>query len=215
MTEQIDKSILPSSKEMEEKMAILKCVYCGSERDVNNSGYYDRSITSETFAPVMRDIIRGYLVCGHCHRRTVFALEGNVFIFLPGKVFEEGLREDVAPNGREMFSEAALCFYGGSNRGVVAFIRSALEEALAAKGVPGGHFDAKITNAKKHGILGDDEVAQAHSARLSGRNALHRMMEVSQLQAVGVLGAAVFLLNHIAQQKPVPASQSGKGSNEA
>lgn len=209
---QAKENILPSSEEMEVEMAILRCVYCGSERVIDNSGYYNRKVTSEL---LLDDTIRGYLSCGHCGLRTIFELQGKTLTFLPGRAVEENLTNDVDDNAREMFEEALLCLYGGSGRGVVAFARSAVEEALSAKRVEGKNLDAKIPNAKKHGILGDEEASQVHGARLSGRNALHRMQEVSQLQAMIALSATVFLLNHIAEQEPVPASQLETDSNGA
>ena len=130
-------------------------------------------------------------------------------------MFEGDLKEDVAPNTKEMINEAVLCFFGSSYRGVVAFCRSALEEALEAKNVKGDDLFKKIEAAKKGELLGDVEVSQAHGARLVGREALHRMGIVSQAQGMLALAATVDLLNHITKQKPLPALQSKKDSNES
>jgi len=110
-----------------------------------------------------------------------------------------------------MLEEALLCLYGASGRGTVAFCRSAVEEALAHKNVPGSSLDQKIKNAKT--ILGDEERTLANGARLTGRNAIHRMAEATNSQAMLALTTTADLLNHIAQQTPLPASQSGTGSN--
>ena len=191
-------------------MAILKCAWCGFNREIENSGYFKAGLV---YHPILTDIIRGYLECGNCKRRTIFTLEGRAFTYLPGRIFEEDVTGNVAPNAREMFEEALLCLYGGSGRGVVSFARSAVEEALSAKGVTGKDLFKKIADAKKHGILGEAEEAQANNARLVGKLTLHYMMEVTQAEAIGALVATVSLLNHIAKQKPAPASQSGTESN--
>ena len=112
-----------------------------------------------------------------------------------------------------MFEEALLCFYGGSNRGTVAMCRSAVEEALDGKNVTGDNLAAKIENTPKS-ILADEEKSQATGARLTGRNALHRMAEVSTTQAMLALTTTTGLINHIGQQRALPASQSEPNSNE-
>jgi hypothetical protein len=47
------------------------------------------------------------------------------------------------------------------------------------------------------GILRDEEVAAAQAARLIGRNALHRGMEVSPTQAMLALSGTINLINYL------------------
>ena len=204
---------LPLIDEGEEReMAQIPCAWCGwNFRNIGQTEKYSTGSPANDVLP--KDILRCVLTCGKCGGKTVFQLEdGYALTFLPGKLLTEGLRNIVAPNAKEMHEEALLCFYGGSGRGTVAFCRSAVEEALAHKNVPGRDLDAKIKNAPKD-ILGDEEKALANGARLTGRNAIHRMAEVSDSQGMLALTTTADLLNHIAQQRSLPASQSEKGNN--
>ena len=195
-------------------MAQIPCASCGfNHRAIGQTARFSEG--SPAAAVLNKDVLRGVLTCGKCGGKTVFQLEdGYGLSYLPGKLFVEDLRRDVAPNAQEMFREALLCFYGASGRGAVAFCRSAVEEALANKNVPGANLDAKIKNAPKS-ILGDEQRSQATGARLIRRNALHRMAMVSNTQGILALTTTIDLLNHTAQQTRLPALQSGTSNNVA
>ena len=64
-------------------------------------------------------------------------------------------------------------------------------------------MDKKIKNAP-NSILGDEQRTLAIGARLSGRNVVHRMAEVTDAQAVLALTTTVDLVNHIAGQPALP-----------
>ena len=157
---------LPSTIKGEEEIALVTCVKGSSQRHIRVQ--YPNSTLGHT-----NDVLRGTLTCKRkkerrppCDGVTVFEFVNDGLTFVPGHLFEGDLHKDIAPNAREMMEEAVLCFYGASNRGVVAFCRSAAEEALSAKKVPGGSLDEKIKKAGKY--LSEDEkhsrMAHASSA---------------------------------------------------
>lgn len=198
---------LPLIDEGEGKeMPQIPCAWCEwNFRNIGQTATYSDESPAGKVLP--KDILRCVLTCGQCRKKTVFQLEnGYALTFLPGKLLTVDLQSDVAPNAKEMLEEALLCFYGGSGRGTVAFCRSAVEEALAHKNVPGNVLDQKIKNAPKT-ILGDEERTLANGARLTGRNAIHRMAEATDPQAMLALTTAADLINHISQQTPLPASK--------
>ena len=192
-------------------MAEITCVNCGRNRNITNSGHERPHGWKNT------DVIRGVLICRGpinvksfgegepCKGRTVFELTGNSVTFAPGKLYEGDLRRDVPTEASEYFSEAVLCFYGTAYKGVVAMCRSSVEAALDHKGAKGADLKKKIIYAKdKLKILGDEEVSQAQGARLIGRDAIHRGLEVTQTQALISLGATLDLVNHINESSPAP-----------
>ena len=202
---------LPVNQIGEEHMAAVTCVSCGHQRRVRVEYKGTGSSTD--------DVLRGVLTCKRkearkqlCNGITVFELANDGMTFYPGRLFEEDLQKGVAPDAREMMGEAVRCFYGASNRGTVAFCRSAAEEALAAKEVPGRDLDAKIKKAGDY--LSDDEKTFAHSARLVGRNAIHHMAVVSTAAALGSLNNTIEFLNVVQRKEPFPEWQSKQGSNE-
>ena len=126
-------------------------------------------------------IIQGVMICHApaddslhpqpCNAHTVFEITGSSVSFLPGKLFEVDLDSKVGAEIRRLFNEALLCFYGRSGAGTVAMCRSAIEEGLDDKGAKGRDLHEKIPDAKDRlHILGDEQVAQAHTARLIGRD---------------------------------------------
>ena len=163
------------------------------------------------------DVLRGALTCKcerkgkPCNGTTVFELTKDGITFYPGLLFEEDLRGGVAPNAKEMMMEAIKCFYGASNRGVVAFCRSAAEEALSAKEVPGSVLDDKIKRAGEY--LTADEQVLAHSARLIGRLALHHMAIVSNAAALGALNNTIEFINAVEKKESFPEWQLKRGSS--
>ena len=208
---QIEGATLPEDQNGEENMAVVTCVLCASQKDISVT--YRGSVTTTD------DVLRGTLTCRDtdrfdkpCDGVTVFEMVNEGITFYPGRLFEVDIRRDVAPDASEMIHEAILCFYGSSNRGVVAFCRSAAEEALKAKDVPGINLDAKIKKAGKY--LSAEELALANAARLTGRNALHRLAVVSHANALGALTNTIDFLNAVGEKTPFPAWLSERGSNE-
>ena len=193
-----------------EEMAEIRCTNCGDVCEVAINPNVVRSIVrgagGREVAPVL-DVIRGVRTCRYCEAQTIFELKGNVPSFIPGPLFSEDLRDDVAPNAKVMFNEALMCLYGGSLRGAVTMCRSSVEEALVAKNVEGRDLHAKIENAPES-ILGPEERSQAIAAKLTGRDAVHYMADIGITEALLALGATVNLVNHVAQQSALPASQS-------
>ena len=175
---------LPLSEKIgEEEMALITCIRCGSQKRINV--LYRGSTTSTD------DVLRGTLTCKReiekrtgelCNGMTVFEMVDEGITFYPGRLFDEDIHLGVAESANEMLMEALLCFYGSSYRGVVAFCRSAAEEALDAKDVPGANLDAKIKKAGDY--LSAEERALANAARLTGRNALHHLAVVSTANAL-------------------------------
>ena len=189
-------------------MANIKCAWCEYGRAITH-GSASREMMADW---VYKDTLRGALTCGHCDKITVFEMKGNELTYLPGKIFQEDMRHEVPENVAESLIEAVLCFHGTAYRGTVAMCRSAVEDALDTKGAKGNNLDQKIVDGQNRlQILGYEEIAQAHGARLAGRNALHRGAAVSQSQAMLALQTTLDLLNHIALQ--TPALQSGTDSN--
>ena len=190
-----------------EEMAEIRCTNCGDVCEIAINPNIIRSRVRGEGGRMVEpegDIIRGIRTCLYCHTKTIFELTGNVPSFVPGPLFTEDVRADVAPNAKEMLEEALMCLYGGSLRGTVTMCRSSVEEALAEKNVPGKDLDAKIKNAPAT-ILGPEEKSQATAARLIGRGAVHLMAPVPLSQAMLALGATIDLINHIAQQPALPA----------
>ena len=56
-------------------------------------------------------------------------------------------------------------------------------------------------------FLDDEQKTLAHGARLIGRNALHRQKPVTRAQALALLTGTTDLLNHIAAQPRLSATQ--------
>ena len=197
---------LPPSKAPEaEQMATIACVWCGETRE-----FFYRTPSVGVALSRTKDKLHGVLVCGGCEGLTVFGMTQETIDFFPGKLFYGDLASNVPKGVSGLLSEAVLCFYGTAFRAAVGMCRSCVEEALEDKGVKGRDLNERIENAP---FLGDQEKMLAHGARLIGRNALHRMMPVSQSQAMNAITGTIDLVNYIARQKPVPASQSKKGSN--
>ena len=213
-----DVGTLPLTNELEApEMPEIVCVDCGHSHELMYRGW----VWGTTRHP--SGSIRGVLTCyrpldpdavgreAPCEGQTLFQLTQNAISWAPGKLFQEDLKTE-ADNAKEMFQEALLCFYGASNRGTVAMCRSAVEEALGDKNVPGRDLDSKIKNAPAY-ILGPEEISMANGARLSGRNVLHHMAQVTHTQAMVALTTTIDLINHIAQQEPMPELQPEKDSN--
>ena len=192
-------------------MALVTCVRCSRQKHIGL--LYKGQNTSTD------DVLRGTLTCKHPHERshrpcdgvTVFELVEDALTFYPGRLFEVGSLNGIAPNALEMFGEALLCFYGASYRGVVAFCRPSAEEALAAKGVLARDLNAKIKEAGDY--LGAEDRALANAARITGNNALHHLAVVSMANALGALTNTTDFLKAVSTKKPFPEWQSGQDSN--
>jgi hypothetical protein len=146
-----------------------------------------------------------------CNAVTVFELVSDAITFYPGQLFQEDLHDSVAANAVEMLNEALLCFYGSSYRGVVTFCRSAAEEVLVAQDVQGKDLDAKIKKAGDY--LDPEERALANAARITGRNAIHRLAVVSAANALGALTNSTDFLNSVSEKDMFPAWQSKQDNN--
>ena len=211
MTQDEDAKLAPP-QELEESMAEITCVECGTKHFIDNHGF-----RGSGGMMVPTTVLQGVLVCrgkdyNHaCKSKTVFELTGNSTTFAPGKLFENDLR-GVTPEVRDLFEEAVLCFYGKAHKGVVGMCRSAVEQSLDEKNAPGPNLYEKIEGVPDS-FLGPEQKTAAHATRLSGRNALHRLAQVTQAQALTALNVTIDLVNHISAQAPLPASQSGTGSN--
>ena len=183
-------------------MAVIRCANCDFEHEIQNR--YSRE--SIDMYDHQKDVLRGVLACGKCKSESVFEMKDNSLTFLPGQIFTETVSKAVPKAASRLLHEATKCFYGTAYRAVPGMCRGSLEEALKDKKVKGGSLDEQLKNAPKS-ILDDDQKSLGHGARLFGRNALHRSMDIKPAQAQALLVITVGLLNHIAQQKPVPASQ--------
>jgi hypothetical protein len=203
---------LPTVQDGEEEMALVKCIRCGHQKEI--------LVRYRTGSAFTDDVLRGTLICkeeprrGHpCNGTTIFELADNAITFYPGRLFQTDLYRDIAQDAVEMLLEAVKCFYGDSNRGVVAFCRSAAEEALGEKKVPGRDLNTKIEKAGEY--LTAEEQALANAARITGRNALHHLAVVSTANALGALTNTADLLNSVSEKEPFPTWQSKQGSSEA
>lgn len=201
---------LPETRDGEKEMALVTCVSCGSQKQISVQ-FRDSTTTTN-------DVLRGTLTCKSedrsgqpCEGVTVFEVVDDAVTFYPGRLFEPDIGRDIAINALAMLGEAVLCFYGSSYRGVVAFCRSAAEEALTAKDVPGRDLDAKIKRAGDY--LSDEERSLANAARITGRNVLHHLAVVSKANALGALTNSIDFLDAVSAKESFPASQSGTGSN--
>lgn len=190
---------LPGEITGEGDMPIMTCDWCGNERAIALA----RSVSEGRLD--VEDAIQGAFVCGECGKRSAFTLRGQAIVFRPGKLFIEDIGAQVPVLVVELVQEAAFCFYGASNRGAVAMCRAAVEEALKTQGCKGNDLNALIVDAEKRGVLGDEQVSHAHAARLAGNATIHKGRVVSPSEAMLAISAAVTLVNHIAQQPPMPA----------
>lgn len=209
--EKLETHILPETQEGDEQaMARLVCVGVDSKGEDCIRVW---AITLERVGVMpseTRDVLEGAIKCEKCGSQNPLSVTRDA-VRSPGRLFESDLNKNVAVDAREMYLEALLCFYGTSYRGAVAFCRSAVEESLAAKEVPGGVLDTKIKKAGKW--LEPDEIALANAARIVGRNVIHHMAKVSQANAMGALTNSADLLNVIETKERWPAWQSKQGSN--
>ncbi len=209
---------LPSNKHRGRKMAEIQCDWCQRHTDylyTGGKGFFIGKPSTFGAGPsdYRHDTLRGLLTCAECKRQTLFEMNGNVVTFKPGRLFEEDIGSSVTSSVRELLHQAQLCLYGMAYRAIPGMVRGAIEGALADKGIRESDLFNSVEKAKTSGILTDDMETLATGARLLGKRALHKNMDVSQSQAIALITATIDLVNHIALQKPVPASQSGKGSN--
>lgn len=191
----------------EDGVAQIVCAHCGNTRSLTHLANQGMMMAQWVY----EDRIMATLVCGECKGKSVFHMRGNNITFLPGKVIDRP-ETDIGADALAAFDEAVAAYEGQSYRACVAFCRSAVEDSLDHKNVPGQELFGKAQNAHGKGLPLDDEAfALATGARLIGRNTLHRKMEVSASQALAMLSGTLDVLNHIGAQ---PAMQSGTDSNE-
>ena len=112
-----------------------------------------------------------------------------------------------------LFDEAALAYWALAYGASLIMARACVEASLKEKNVPGYGLKEIISNAEKSNLLDARQVTQAESAKLYGDDIVHNLLTVTQLEALLALHATVQLVEHIARQAPLPATQSGKGSN--
>jgi hypothetical protein len=180
-----------------EEMAQITCVKCGNDCEVQINPNV-RAMTKGGQPINPPEQIRGVFICSRCHSQTVFELTGNSVTFMPGRLFTADLSPNAPAKAVDSFQDAVFCFYGQGYRGAVGMCRSAIEDSLDAKGAQGSDLFQKIEYSKTTlGILGDEQVAEAQAARLIGRNALHRGMEVSPTQAMLALSGTIDLINYL------------------
>lgn len=206
---------LPIGQAGEDEMAYFACSGCdrhlGVQFELTAAGFVralDR-MTAEKIGE--RDIINAVVTCRYCNERTAIEMRGTDMVFVSDKETFGRLNSDVPRVVQVMHMEAKLCFWGGAYRAVPGMCRSCVEQSLSAKGIKGKDLNEQIENAPQN-ILGDQEKTLANGARLTGRNTLHRMREVTRTQALVIISATTDLVNHIAAQKP--ATQSRPGSSE-
>ena len=84
----------------------------------------------------------------------------------------------------------------------MAAARACLEQALLVKGIRDKTLEDMIGDGEQMGMLKDEHLSHAHSARLIGNRALHQAREVSQGRCHAALMATVDLVEHIAAWKP-------------
>lgn len=183
-------------------MADIACSFCGVSRPI-----VTLASKGGVYAPwVYDDQIRGSVICGSCSHESVFHMRGDTLTYLPGQIIMKP-DSDIGDDARESFEEATRAFYGRCYRATVAFCRSSVEDSLDYKKVLGDNLFNKAHAAHGKNLPLDDEAfALATGARLIGRNALHRKMNVTMSQALAMLTGTLDLLNHIGKQ---PAMQSG------
>ena len=191
-------------------MAYFACAGCGRHIGVRFerlAAEFDRAIDRVLDGKVGgRDVVNGTVRCYECDERTAFEIHGTDMRWYSTKD-EFGQTSDSVPDVvRTMHAEALLCFFGNAYRAVPGMCRSCVEQSLIAKRVEGKNIDTLIQNAPKQ-IMGDEERMLANGARLIGRNSLHRLAPVTRAQALAMITATTDLINHIAAQQPLPASQ--------
>jgi len=183
----------------EEEMAVIPCANpeCGVQHRIINEADHRH----------FNDIIRGVFYCGYCEQATAFQIKGNAANFLPGRLFQEELADDVAEEPRAMFAEALLCFYGASYSGVIAMCRSAIAEAILAKGIGNRKkpLPDLIELAKNAGLVDTLDESTAESVRVLGRDTLHYMRAMTPTEGAVALGAIAKVLNNITKRTPPPA----------
>jgi len=178
-------------------MAQVNCTGCGNYCVIQLTASVIR-IAREGITNASPDKIRGVYICPQCTTQTLFEQTGDALTFMPGAMFSEDMSPNAPDQVKDAFQDALRCFYGQGHRGAVGMCRSAIEESLDAKGAKGNDLYQKIEFAKNTlGILGDEQVAAAQAARLIGRNALHRGMDISPTQAMLALQATLDLINYI------------------
>jgi len=183
----------------------LRCAWCGDSRELQLA-HYRRTASDGIY---VYDRLLVTIHCKQCRRDTTYEIEGMAVIGAPTRLMTGQIAEGIPAEVKSLVEEATRCFYAQAYRAVVALCRSAVEEALDQKNVPGRYLDDKITNARNSNpaILDEQQETQATAARLAGRNALHRGQQVNQTQAVLAVTSTVELVNHIAVQQPLPARQ--------
>lgn len=192
----------------EDYLPSIACLGCDKSRDI---GFHVGSVGGSSLEWKDAAVLRGVHTCGYCGKKGVFEISGrNEVTFAPGTMLgsEDDLDQVVPVGARDAYREALLCYYGAAYRGTIAMCRSAVEEALDGIGVEGRDLYAKVDDAKSKGLLGDEEISLAHSARLTGRDVLHRGRAVDQGQATHALIATFDLVNHIASQTAIDRAEA-------
>ena len=170
--------ILPSVIEGDISIAKLICSHCSRSRELTATNpvfkylpvevkgqTYEYSGTASHNARTRQryDVFHVTVECAECRQWSVYTLTQDGVIFNPGKLFEEGIREEISDSAKTMLQEATRCFFGNSFRGTLAMCRAALEQALTDKNVTGAankNLAGKIQQALDKGIL----VAIVHTA---------------------------------------------------
>jgi hypothetical protein len=186
------------------EMALVACADCGQLHDVASVRRGQDALGRGR--PAVPTKLLGTLVCGICRSRTVFELEGPAIRFAPGDVLRVTVPRGVDASASASFEEAMTCFYGRAYRAVAAMCRSALEEELDAKHVPGRDLEKKIDAALANNLINQEHVALAHGSRVVGNHALHRMRVVLPGEALAALLNTATLLTHISGQPPMSAT---------
>jgi len=216
LTEEETKPRLAPTDGLEEEMAIIKCVQCGHERGVAISPSLWQGIE------LNEDVLQAVLVCKYpvgdptfergqgvpCNGRTVFELTGNAITFAPGKLFERDLSRRVTTEVAGLFNEAVSCFYSRAYKSTLGMCRSAFEQVLDEKNVKGRDLFKKTAEALEVGMIDPPKKTLIDGTRLGAAEALHHLGDVSQAQALTIMNVTIEVVNHIAAQEPLPASQS-------
>lgn len=178
-------------------MAQIGCTKCGNYCEIQVTASMAR-VLREGITTAQPETIRGVFICSQCSTQNVFEMAGNTITFLPGALFVQDLTTKAPSGVVSSFNDALRCFYGQGYRGTVAMCRSAVEDALDARGAKGNDLSQKIHHAQNTlGIVSYEEVAAAQNARLIGRNALHRGMEINHTQAMLALQGSLDFINFL------------------
>lgn len=177
------------------KMPYLKCVGCDNILEVNTG---NQSKWNQPNPGGSTHKVIGSVICRRCGAGTGFEITDNTIVYVSGVSSYGSINTALSQTVKTLYSEAEMCFRGGSPDATVAMCRASVEIALTERDKEGRDLYHKIENSKD--ILDEVEIGLAHASRLVTRDAIHKAELMSLSDIPSILSATIRILNKLASQ---------------